>query len=108
MAKRMLEFSYDNEYDPLADNGGVGQIQKSVYASNEIMSSDLDAIADICDASQEKLFTESRDQDKLDRKGKMNIGQVKRMKTGMYIDELNRKKGTKSTIVRNGKEVNKK
>ncbi len=107
MAKRMLEFSYDNEYDPLADNGGVGQIQKSVYASNEIMSSDLDAIADICDASQEKLFTESRDQDKLDRKGKNEYRASKTDENGDVYDELTGKKGTKSTIVRNGKEVTK-
>ena len=56
LAMRILKFSYEDEYDPLAENGGIGEIQKSVYAYNDIQSSDLDRIMDELDASQEKLF----------------------------------------------------
>ena len=72
LARRILEFSYDAEYDPLAENGGVGEIQKSVYNYGELHSSELESIAETMQKSQEKLFEEDRNQDSLDRKGKIS------------------------------------
>ena len=45
--------------------------------------------------SQEKLFTESRDQDKLDRKGKNEYRASKTDENGDVYDELTGKKGNK-------------
>lgn len=57
LAKRILEFSYENDYDPLAQNGGEENIKKSVYNYNEIFSSELKKISKDMDESQEKLFS---------------------------------------------------
>lgn len=70
LSKRILEFSYDDEYDPLSDNGSDEQIKKNVYNYNELKSSGLDNIAKMMDESQKKLFTEDRKQDSLDKAGK--------------------------------------
>lgn len=107
LAKRLLEFSYEKEYDPLANNGGVGDIQKSVYNYNELRSADLDKIAEVMDKSQTKLFTEDRSQDKLDKKGKEAYRQSKTDENGDIYDELTGEKGTKSTYIKNNKEVEK-
>ena len=66
LAMRILKFSYEDEYDPLAENGGVGEVRKSVYNYTDhnqggiggfkFKSETLDAISDNLDASQEKLF----------------------------------------------------
>ena len=60
LAERILKFTYENEYDPLAQNGGVGDIAKSVYNYNELKSAELDRIAEELDVAQKPLFTEER------------------------------------------------
>ena len=56
LAMRILKFTYEDEYDPLADNGSGEMVRKNVYNYSELHSSELDRIADDMDASQEKLF----------------------------------------------------
>ena len=56
LATRILKFSYEDEYDPLTENGGVGELNKRVYNYNELTSKELSKIANDIDASQEKLF----------------------------------------------------
>lgn len=53
LARRILEFKYDGEYDPLKDNS---DIEKYVFNYNEQQSATLDIITDKIDKSQEKLF----------------------------------------------------
>lgn len=107
LAKRILEFTYEDDYDPLSNNGGVGDVQKSVYNYNELHSAELDDISDIMHQSQEKLFTEDRSQDSLDIKGKKAYRELKTDDNGDIYDELTGEKGTKSTYIKNGKVVEK-
>lgn len=107
LAKRILEFSYDDEYDPLADNGSFEQIEKNVYNYNELYSSELDSISKVMHESQKKLFTEDRKHDSLDKLGKQEYRRSKIDDNGDIYDELTGKKGTTSTYVRNGKGVKK-
>lgn len=54
MAERMLNFSYDNEYDPLANNG---DLQKLVYNYNDTESSaTMQNIMNDLEKSKSKLF----------------------------------------------------
>ena len=105
LAKRFLEFSYDNEYDPLSNNGGVGDLQKSVYNYNELQSTELDMISNIMNSNYEKLFSEDREKDSLDRKGKNAYRAAKTDESGNVYDELTGEIGTKSSYTMNGKEV---
>lgn len=107
LSKRILEFSYDDEYDPLADNGSDEQIKKNVYNYNELKSSDLDNIAKMMDESQKKLFTEDRKQDSLDKAGKQAYRESRTDENGDIYDELTGRKGTTSTYEKNGKKVTK-
>lgn len=107
LSKRILEFSYDDEYDPLADNGSDEQIKKNVYNYNELKSSDLDNIAKIMGESQKKLFTEDRKQDSLDKAGKKAYRESRTDENGDIYDELTGRKGTTSTYEKNGKKVTK-
>lgn len=56
LAMRILKFTYEDEYDPLADNGSSDMVRKNVYNYNELHSAELDRISADLDASQEKLF----------------------------------------------------
>ncbi len=107
LAKRILEFSYESEYDPLADNGGIEGISKTVLNYNEFNSKELEKIASIMDASQEQLFTEHRATDKHASKGLREYRKSKVDENGDIYDELNGQKGAKKTIIRNGKEETK-
>lgn len=107
LATRILKFSYENEYDPLSENGGVGEIQKSVYNYNELKSAELDRISAELDSCQVQLFTENRATDRLDAKGKKAYRESKRDENGDLYDELTGNKGTQTTIRQNGKEVSK-
>lgn len=70
LAKRILEFSYENEYDPLSQNGGVGEVSKAVYNYNELHSEELTHISKVMDNAQDKLFEKSRKEDqKLEQAG---------------------------------------
>lgn len=105
LARRILHFSYEEEFDPLAANGGVGEITKTVYNYNDMNSSELDQISEIMEKSQEKLFTEDRRQDKLDIKGKKAYRESRTDVNGDIYDELTGEKGQKTTYTRNGKTV---
>ena len=107
LAKRILEFSYDNEYDPLKNNGGVGDVNKSVYNYNELKSSELEDIANVMAISQQKLFDEDRKHDSRDQKGKIEYRNLKKDENGDVYDELTGKKEEKSTYIRNGKVIEK-
>lgn len=103
LAKRMLTFTYDDDYNPLKENGSDESIRKSIYSNNEIMSSRLDHITNVIDASQEKLFTEERSKDKLDREKKA-WRETQKDENGDLYDDLTGEKGETSTRTRNGKE----
>lgn len=105
LAMRILKFSYEEEYDPLSENGGVGEIQKSVYNYGELQSAELDRIVADLDSCQEQLFTEDRSTDRLDAKGKKAYRESQRDENGDLYDELTERKGTQSTIQQNGKTV---
>lgn len=105
LAMRILKFSYENEYDPLAENGGNEQVRKSVYNYNELTSSTLDEILQDMDHSQAQLFSEDRATDKLDREGKKAYRESRRDQNGDLYDELTGRKGTQTTIQQNGKDV---
>lgn len=107
LATRILRFSYEDEYDPLAQNGGVGEIKKSVYNYNELGSQELDKIATDIDASQAQLFTEDRATDKLDARGKREYRESQRDENGDLYDGITGRKGTQTTIHQNGKNVRK-
>ncbi len=64
LARRIMSFSYDDEYDPLSNSVNPEQIRKNVYNQRELWSSDLDNIQKLADESREKLFTESRSTDR--------------------------------------------
>lgn len=105
LAMRILKFSYEDEYDPLAENGGVGEIKKSIYNYNEIQSEELNRIADDLDSCQEQLFTENRKNDTLDQKGKKEYRESQRDENGNLYDDLTGKQGTEKTIKKNDKNV---
>lgn len=107
LVKRILEFTYEKEYDPLAGNGGVGDINKSVYNYGELQSEELESMAELMKSSQRKLFDEERDKDPLDRKGKIEYRKQQMDAEGTVYDELTGKKEKKVTYERNGKIVEK-
>ncbi len=99
LAKRILEFSYENEYDPLTQNAGNDQITKNVLNYNELSSPELEQISAVMDASQIQLFTGDRKEDKLDRDGKLAYRELMKDENGDVYDELTGKKGDKTTYV---------
>lgn len=105
LANRILKFTYEEEYDPLAENGGIGEVSKSVYNYNEISSAELERITQDLDNNQTALFPEDRNSDSLDLKGKKEYRASKRDENGDLYDELTGKKGEQTTVVRNGKEM---
>lgn len=107
LAMRILEFSYESEYDPLSENGGVGEISKAVYNYNELQSDELDQISKMMDESQEKLFQEDRKNDSLDIKGKKEYRESQKDENGDLYDDLTGEKGGKSTYIKNNKEIEK-
>ena len=105
LATRILKFTYEDEYDPLANNGGGEVIRKSVYNYTDLSSSTLDKIAADMERSQTHLFPEDRATDKLDREGKRSYREQQRDANGDLWDELTGRKGTQTTIQQNGKDV---
>ena len=99
LAKRILEFSYENEYDPLSQNAGNDQITKNVLNYNELSSPELDQISAKMDANQTQLFTGDRKKDNRDRDGKSGYRKSKEDEKGDIYDELTGKKGDKTTYV---------
>ena len=106
LALRILKFSYDTEYDPLAENGGVGEISKAVYNYNELNSDNLERIAKQVEASQAKLFDINRDDDKVDQKARNEYKEAQRASDGNLYDSLTGQKESKRTYTRkDGTEV---
>jgi len=105
LATRILKFDYENEYDPLTENNGIGNIKKSVYNYDEHFSKRISEISDFMDANQEQLFTNDRKQDSLDRKGKLDYRNSKYDENGSLYDELTGREGSNVTILQNGKKV---
>lgn len=64
LARRILEFNYETDYDPLAENCGVGSPIKSVlnYNDNPKTSAELREIENVFNGieNQSKLFNEDR------------------------------------------------
>ncbi len=83
LAKRILQFDYKNEYDPLKFNTNGNYINSLVRNYKEITSSELDGIAREIQNSQEKLF---KKEEIYDTKGK---------KRNKYIDNTLMAKGKK-------------
>lgn len=107
LANRILKFTYEDDYDPLAENGGVGDISKTVYNYNELNSAELDAINETMKKASTKLFDEDRSVDKLDRGGKKAYRKSMIDENGNIPDELTGENGTTSTYIKNGKRVKK-
>lgn len=103
LARRMLTFTYDDEYNPLAENGNEETIRKNIYSNNELISGRLDHITRVMEESQQKLFTEERSKDKLDREKKA-WREKQKDENGDLYDDLTGEKGETTTRTRNGKE----
>lgn len=102
MAKRIFEFDYNNEYDPIASNR---EVRKSVYNYNDYNSSTLSNIIEEIDSNQVKLFnketytdgsgkekTRYEDQDMI-KKRKDDYAKSKTDDDGNIIDEYTGKDG---------------
>lgn len=90
LATRILEFNYDDDYDPLSQNGDAENIKKSVYNYNEITSSELKKISKEMDENQSKLFEKVDGKYKdanLMTKGKEEYANSKTNSDGSIIDE---------------------
>ena len=109
LAKRILEFTYDNDYDPLTANCNVGEINKNVLNYNDLSSKELENLAKRIDDAQQPLFDPNvdRTKDPLDREGKKNYRESKKDENGDVYDELTGEKGGRSTYSKNGKEIEK-
>lgn len=105
LATRILKFRYEDEYDPLAENGGVGAVRKSVYNYNELISRRLDGITENMDHCQAQLFEEDRAKDSLDMQGKKAYRESQRNENGDIYDELTGKRGSQTVVHKNGKDV---
>lgn len=103
LVRRMLYFNYEDDYNPLKENGTTESIRKKVYSNNEIMSDRLDRIVSEIEQNQGKLFTEERSKDKLDREKKA-WRETQKDEKGELYDDLTGEKGEKTTRTRNGKE----
>lgn len=101
---RIVHFSYENDNDLLSSNA---ELRKAFYNTEDSPSSkDFQDIANQVHQSQEKLFTTSRDQDKLDQKGKQVYRESQKEENGGTLyDELTGRPDKPGTYIRNGKEV---
>lgn len=85
LAKRILEFSYENEYDPLSQNAGNDQITKNVLNYNELSSPELDQISAKMDANQTQLFTGDRKKTTGTETVNLDIESLRKMKRVIYM-----------------------
>ena len=102
LAMRILKFTYEDEYDPLAKSGSGEAIRKSVYNYNELQSSELNRISDEMHRSQVKLFSEDRETDNATKKAQKAYRKEKTQPDGVLRDEITGQAGTTSTFNRNG------
>lgn len=91
LATRILKFTYEDEYDPLKENGSAENIRKDMYNYNDFGSSTLDSISNEWDSQQEKLFVKIQNA-KGDTEYK-DKGMMKKAKDA-YADSRTRDDGT--------------
>lgn len=104
MAMRILKFDYKNEYDPLSENGGMGEIRKNIYNYN-LTDQELDKLTETMDGFQKQLFNEHRKTDARDIKGKRNYRESQMTADGKLFDELTGKEGKYVEFEQNGKKI---
>lgn len=104
MYHRIIHFDYNNDPDVLKTNEGI---RKDLYNVNdsEVRSETLQELKNFNKENQSKLFTINREKDSLDKKGKDQYRQSKKMNDGNIQDELTGREGEAKTVVRNGKEI---
>lgn len=107
LARRILEFSYDDDIDPLNDNGEENAMKGFVYNYNDLKSEELSEISDWIDNGQEKLFEENRAHDKLDRNGKNLYREQMTDNDGNVYDDITGNKGDTVSYEKNDKEISK-
>lgn len=86
MAKRMFEFDYGNEYDPILSND---EMRKSLYNYNDLNSSTLSNIIQEIDSNQVKLFEKEtyRDSNGKEKTRYKDHGMIKKSKDEYAADK---------------------
>lgn len=88
LALRIINFKYDDDYDPLAENGGLGEVNKVVYNYNDFNSNRLkEIVQDIAD-NKEALFDVTRKEDKSDAQGRKDYAESQREADGTLRDSI--------------------
>lgn len=102
LADRLLHFSYENDNLPSIDE----QIRKNLYNQSDspLYNETLKNIEQTAVNSQKKLFTESRKDDILDRKGKIEYRDYMMKQNGELRDELSGYRDRPTTVKINGKD----
>lgn len=102
MYHRIKHFTYEQDHDVLKDSH-----VKELYNINdsELHSATQQELKRLNDKSQRKLFTQDREKDQLDKRGKQQYRDSKQAAEGKLVDELTGYEGSHTTVVRNGKEI---
>ena len=103
LALRILKFKYDDEYDPLAENNGVGGTYQAVYINRQINQGIMDTILEDIHFNQKELFPEKRSSK--DIKAQKDYRESQKDENDNLTDELTGKKETFREFERNGKKV---
>lgn len=112
LAERILKFTYEEDYDPLKNNGSIENIRKTVYNYGDMTSSALSEITDELDLNQRKLFEKEEvwneqkqqyEKKYIDRnlikKSKENYVESIRNTDGSITDEYTERKGEYITYI---------
>lgn len=103
MYDRFVHFSYENDVDQFGSNEGVRKALYNVQDS-DIASQTMKNISARSQEAQKKLFTEDRQADKHDIKGKKAYRTSRTMQDGKIHDELTGREGVSTTVLKNGRE----
>lgn len=103
LALRIINFRYDNDYDPLAENGGLGELNKVVYNYNDFNSDRLTAIVQDIAENKESLFDTKRKDDNSDAQGRKEYAESQRDEDGNLRDSITGEKEQKQTYFKNNK-----
>ena len=103
MFDRIINFSYENDNDVFEVNDSIKKDYYNINDSNN--SQRVKEIREENQNNQRQLFTEDRNTDKLDKKGKAAYREKKTTSDGKIYDDLTGKEGSSKTINKNGKEV---
>lgn len=104
MYDRIVHFSYEQDIDLLSSNEAIRKAFYNIEDSSAT-SATLHEIQQTCQQAQKKLFVENRQQDSLDRKGKLDYRKSKLTEDGQLHDELTGREGSTTTVIKNEKEV---